>query len=98
MKTTLFISISLLLPSMVLAQPQPGAQPHSMTDAFMMLDSDKDGKVSKAEFLAPYEKRFARMDSNSDGVVDRAEIGVLEKTMRERMEKMRQQHAPAGQK
>jgi hypothetical protein len=98
MKKTLLAGISLLLPAMVLAQPQPGGQPHSMTDAFMMLDSDKDGKVSRTEFLAPYEKRFARMDSNGDGAVDRAEIGALEKTMRERMEKLRQQHAPEGQK
>ncbi|WP_456372473.1 hypothetical protein [Thiolapillus sp.] len=98
MKKTILAGLSLLLPFLATAQAQPGAQPRSMADAFMMLDSDKDGKVSKTEFLAPYEKRFAQMDSNHDGAVDRGEIEALEKAMRARMEQMRKQQPPAGQK
>ncbi|BAO45735.1 EF-hand domain-containing protein [Thiolapillus brandeum] len=100
MKKLLPFALS-LLPAISLAlEPQP-ATPHppgSMADAFMMqLDSNKDGKVSKAEFIAPHEKRFSQMDKNGDGSVDRAEIEALEKAMRERMQQMRQQHsAPAG--
>ncbi len=99
MKKPLLIVFSLLLSPLALAQPPQGAQPRSMADAFMMqLDTNKDGKVSKAEFIAPHEKRFAQMDKNGDGSVSRAEIEAVEKAMRERMEQMRRQQAPAGQK
>jgi len=99
MKKSFLIGFSLLLSSLALAQPPQGGQPRSMADAFMMqLDSNKDGKVSKAEFMAPHEQRFAQIDKNGDGMVDRAEIEALEKSMRERMEQMRRQQAPAGQK
>ena len=100
MKKSLLITALLLLPAISLAQnPQPPSPhpPGSMADAFMMqLDTNKDGKVSKAEFIAPHERRFAQMDKNGDGSVNRAEIEALEKAMRERMQQMRQQQAPAG--
>ncbi|WP_456417177.1 hypothetical protein [Thiolapillus sp.] len=83
-----------IVPAIAFALP-PGASPTSMSDAFMQqLDSNKDGAVSKAEFLAPQEKQFANMDANKDGVVDRAEIEAVEKAMREQMQKMHQR--PAG--
>ncbi|WP_457674030.1 hypothetical protein [Thiolapillus sp.] len=100
MKRFLPTGLALLLPALALAQPPAGQPPRSMADAFMaQLDSNRDGKVSKAEFIAPHEKRFAQIDRNGDGVVDKAEIEALEKSMRERMEQMRQQRqqAPAGQ-
>lgn len=40
------------------------------------VDSDKDGKVSQAEFTAAHPDKaadFATMDANSDGFVDEAE-------------------------
>lgn len=47
-------------------------------------DTDGDGKVSRAEFLAAVKagngdpaKRFARIDSNGDGVLDKAEINAM---------------------
>lgn len=39
-----------------------------------MLDENKDGKVSKAEFNARPDWRFQRLDSNKDGVVEKAEL------------------------
>ena len=83
-----------LLPAMACAEP-PQGRPSSMSEAFMMqLDANRDGKVSKAEFLANEEKQFDQMDSNKDGNIDRAEIEAMEKRMREQMQKMRKQ--PAG--
>lgn len=35
------------------------------------LDKDGDGSISKAEFMAGSEARFARMDKNSDGVLSK---------------------------
>ncbi|WP_456380079.1 hypothetical protein [Thiolapillus sp.] len=91
MKKLIVPSVFVLLPAMAVALP-PGANPTSMSDAFMQqLDSNKDGAVSKAEFLAPQEKQFADMDANEDGAVDRAEIEAVEKSMREQMQKMRKQ-------
>ena len=47
-------------------------------------DTDGDGKVSKAEFLAAAksgkgdpEKRFARIDRNGDGMLDKSEIDAM---------------------
>ena len=41
------------------------------------VDTDKDGKVSQAEFTAAHPEKkaadFAAMDANSDGFVDEAE-------------------------
>ena len=39
-----------------------------------MMDADKDGKVTKAEFMAAHEAMFAKKDKNGDGVLDAAEI------------------------
>ena len=34
---------------------------------FARLDTDKDGKISHDEFMAPYEKEFKETDANNDG-------------------------------
>lgn len=45
-------------------------------------DTDKDGKLSQAEFTAGFPnapaERFARLDQNSDGFVDRSDRAALE--------------------
>jgi Ca2+-binding EF-hand superfamily protein len=33
------------------------------------LDTDKDGRITKEEFLAPARQHFARMDLNGDGKI-----------------------------
>jgi hypothetical protein len=40
---------------------------------FRLLDADKDGVVSKAEFMAQAERNFARCDLNKDGRINTAE-------------------------
>ncbi len=89
MKNTIILFIVSLLPTLAAAQA-PAGKPASMSEAFMQqLDGDKDGKVSKEEFLAPHEQQFSNMDANKDGAIDRAEIEAVEKQWRERMDKMR---------
>lgn len=37
-------------------------------------DRNGDDKISKAEFIAELERRFAGFDKNSDGVIERSEL------------------------
>jgi hypothetical protein len=41
---------------------------------FQKADTDGDGAVSKAEFLAQAEERFGKMDVNGDGLVTKDEV------------------------
>ena len=43
------------------------------------MDEDKDGKVSKAEFMGKPGAMFARMDTNKDGAIDQAEMAAAKK-------------------
>jgi Ca2+-binding EF-hand superfamily protein len=72
------------------------------------LDTNKDGKVSKEEYLKPGEEQFRQIDKNGDGAITRDEADAYHKEMQQRMEQMRQQTqqqrqggeepgAPAGQ-
>ena len=91
-KITLLTLIALSSP--LLAEQAPQGAPPSMSDAFMQqLDADKDGKVSKAEFLKPYEAQFAHIDKNKDGSIDKAEIEAFAAEMRQHMEQLKQQQS-----
>lgn len=75
------------------AYPEEQAQRSAMTlqdfqkrqgGRLMAADTDGDGSISKAEFMAVNktgkgnpEKRFARMDLNGDGILDKNEINAM---------------------
>jgi hypothetical protein len=46
-----------------------------------MMDTDKDGKVSKDEFTKHHDEMFAQMDANKDGALDQSEMGHMGKMM-----------------
>lgn len=46
-----------------------------------MMDTDKDGKVSKDEFTKHHDETFAQMDANKDGTLDQSEMGHMGKMM-----------------
>lgn len=66
----------------------PGDKPHhgrhhGQMDAQKMVDhhiasfdTDKDGKVSRAEFLARQSEAFSKADGNSDGFVTKEELAA----------------------
>ncbi|WP_052808111.1 hypothetical protein [Methyloterricola oryzae] len=47
-----------------------------------MMDSDKDGKVSKDEFIKHHEDMFGMMDKNKDGVLNESEMGQMSEMMK----------------
>jgi hypothetical protein len=64
----------------------PAAAPNSKPDIFvdaytkkllLLMDTDKNGKVSKKEFMAFMEKEFDRLDTNHDGELDVKELSKL---------------------
>ncbi|WP_326524356.1 EF-hand domain-containing protein [Sphingomonas sp.] len=61
--------------------PPPGGATRGpgrgMGPGFARLDTDRDGKVTRAEFAAENGRAFARIDANGDGTVDKAEMAAL---------------------
>ncbi|EQB09806.1 hypothetical protein L288_05195 [Sphingobium quisquiliarum P25] len=52
---------------MALAQPGPGGPVGRHGGMMAMADTNKDGKISKAELTAAIDARFVKMDANRDG-------------------------------
>jgi Ca2+-binding EF-hand superfamily protein len=89
-----------LLSTPALAQQAPTQQMPDLNKMFFeQFDTDKDGLVSKAEFLKPTVAQFDHMDRNKDGMLDEAEVKAFNAEMNQRMEEMQrrmmqQQGAP----
>lgn len=79
----------------------PGPDGHPGMDKMLNADTDGDGNLSKAEFLAVQEKRFGEMDTNSDGKVTRDEMKAHRETMKAKFQEKRKEWADkkkAGEK
>jgi uncharacterized low-complexity protein len=46
-----------------------------------MMDTNKDGKVDKAEFVKHHEGMFDKLDTNKDGAIDKAELAKWKEGM-----------------
>ncbi len=71
-KLLMFSAAALALTAPAMAEDGKEGKPHhqSFTERY---DTDKDGVVSKAEFLAMHEARFAEFDTNGDGTISKEE-------------------------
>lgn len=96
------IALGVLLPFAV--QAENSATPTTASDAhFKAADTNGDGVVSQAEFIAAVQKRateraeiaFKRMDTDGDGKVTKAEYDKAVAMRRERMKARRQQNGAA---
>lgn len=56
---------------------------------FKQTDTDKDGKISKAEWVASSEAHFAKLDADKDGNITKDEMKQAHKKMKEAHKKHR---------
>lgn len=65
---TCMLSLTLFFTFAILAQAQPkGGKCPGGPHHFKMMDTDKDGKISLAEWEEAHKKMFKDMDKNADG-------------------------------
>jgi hypothetical protein len=50
------------------------------------VDTDADGRISKAEFMAKHEQKFTEMDTNADGFLSADEMKEAKGKMKQRWE------------
>ncbi len=53
-------------------------------------DTDGDGAISKAEFMAEAEERFVKMDGDGDGKITKAEAEAFGEQMRQKWKEKRE--------
>jgi Ca2+-binding EF-hand superfamily protein len=55
-------------------QKSPNGQPPSVQEIFAKMDTNKDGRLVKAEVKGPLQRDFSKIDSNRDGFITRKEL------------------------
>jgi hypothetical protein len=56
------------------------------------VDTDGDGQVSKAEFMAKHEEMFTKMDTNSDGFVSPEEMKAAKEMKKEKWKEKKEKY------
>lgn len=98
MKKTL-IALTFICPTAFAQQGQMPQQPDLVEMFFKQFDSNKDGLVSKAEFMKPTEAQFDHMDRDKNGSLNPVEVKAFNDEMEQRMQEMQrkmQQQYPQG--
>jgi len=74
MRKSLVIAVVAILTTTGAAHARTGGR---LTDMFAGADSNHDGRISRAEFLAARNARFVELDRNRDGVISAADFRRL---------------------
>ena len=53
------------------------------------IDTNGDGMISKAEFMAKHEEKFTKMDVNNDGLLSMEEMKEAKAEMKEKWKEMK---------
>jgi hypothetical protein len=64
---------------------------HMIDMMFQDMDTNHDGKISKSEWMAFYDKQFRQLDRNQDGFITKDEVRA---DMAERMRAQQQRSRP----
>lgn len=95
MKNTLRTLVVALLAIAIIpaAQAKKGEKRDGRGKGMMMkhmlekMDTDKDGKISKAEWQSHHEQKFTEIDANNDGQLETDEFKKHRQEMREKHKK-----------
>jgi hypothetical protein len=79
------------LASPALAQDGPAGGHGPMGGPMQNADTDGDGMISKAEFMAVHEKRFDEMDTNKDGKLSKDEMKAHREAMKAQFDAKRKE-------
>lgn len=95
MKTTIkyvmAVAALAVLGNATLAHANDGGE-HKKGEYFAKMDTDKNGVVSKAEFLKQSEERFAKIDGNNDGNLSKEEMQAYKEKMKAMHKEWRKNH------
>lgn len=81
-KLLMFSAAVLAMTSPAMAEEGKDGKPHHQ-GFIEKFDTDKDGAISKAEFMSAHEVRFAEMDTNGDGKISKEESDAKRAEWRE---------------
>jgi hypothetical protein len=95
MKKLMMLTAAALVISAPAAFAEPDGKPHHKGDMLEKIDTDKDGAVSKAEFLAFHEERFKEIDANGDGKISKEEGEAKKAEWKAKRKEMMKGEAPA---
>lgn len=87
-----FLMLGVAAVSMAVAAPAMAEGPKHKgkgMDLFAMHDTNNDGVVTKAEFLAKAEEHFAKLDTDGDGQITKAEHDAKKAAWKEKREEHR---------
>ena len=92
-KHSMIMAIALMLPAMVaFAEPaESGGDRREMMkqkiqERLKEVDTNSDGIISKAEFMAKAEERFSKMDANGDGNITEDERSAMRDKFKQKRE------------
>lgn len=74
-------------PAQQVMQAAPAATSFGLAKVFDEADTNRDGVVTKAEFLAKAERHFGMADTNKDGKITREEMQAQQASFTQQMQK-----------
>ncbi len=95
----MLIALAIICPPAFAQQGQMPQMPDLGEMFFNQFDENRDGSVSRDEFLKPTEAQFDHMDRDKNGALDQAEVKAFNDEMQSRMQEMQrqmQQQHPQG--
>jgi Ca2+-binding EF-hand superfamily protein len=93
-KFLLALSLVVISSAACAEEAAKGDQKHQPKGGMMAeTDANKDGKVTKDEFVADAAKRFSEIDANKDGNITEEEMKAYHQAQKAKHEQMEKEHA-----
>ncbi len=89
MKKFAFLALTVFLGVITVQAHDHKKMPRKMLES---IDTDKDKKISKQEWQAFHDKRFAEIDKDGDGFLTKDEFKAQRKAMKKKHKKGKKDH------